>query len=169
MRRLSMLGLIWLIGCGSADAPNAARKTDRGCARSRAEVQRQVGTIADGSCLPRRLSGPALAIQDAAPAEVVEAIDKNDPKATGSKLRDLGYTLTWLLIRDNPNRSARKPKVGDPLPAASARATLVSEIASPPPGTIVLSVLNNPGERRIPPAPAKLVIEVAKPGTAGHS
>ncbi len=133
---------------------------------ARGEPDDRIESCVEGADAPGYTFDPADNVKGS--SEVRDAIRADDPSATGRALRELGYKVTWLHVRDNPNASAEVPQEGDPLPGASEGATLVTEVESPPAGTIVLTVMNNNGFGRIPPPPAMLMVEVAKPGTAGH-
>ena len=146
MRMLSVVvgvaGVLLVAGCGS-DEPN-------GSAPSSAKA--------------------AAAATPATMSDVRDRVGSDDPDATARYLSGLGYEIVWFEVQDNPNAPSDKPEVGDPLPPPSERATLVKRVASPPPGTIVISVMNKYGGGRLPEPPATLHLEVAAPGAvAGHS
>lgn len=72
-----------------------------------------------------------LTLPEARP-EVARAVDRRDPVATGRRLAELGYAVRWRLVIDNPAH-ARDP---------SAPVTGWKDVAAPPDGTVVLSVLD---------------------------
>lgn len=100
------------------------------------------------------------------PETLAAVIVRDDPDATGRGLRGLGYRVIYHYVRANPQATAPPTEVGDPLPAPSERATLVTRVARPPKGTVVLSVLNSSGGRRIKDPPSSILVEVARPEDA---
>jgi hypothetical protein len=84
-----------------------------------------------------------LSLYEALP-QVADAVDVNDPAATGRRLAELGFTIHWELVVDDP---------ADP-PTAS------SSVSRPPEGTKILSVLNAQGENSATPDTRTLLIEI---------
>lgn len=83
------------------------------------------------------------------------AIDRSDPVATGDALRDLGFQIRWVLLHvavedgqfDNTSQ----------------------DVDSPPPGTVIVSVLGPNGEwTDVDPATDTLMVELATPEEASQ-
>ncbi len=106
-----------------------------------------VVTVGTGSAEQRGTSA-GLTLYETFP-ELCDAIDVDDPRATGRGLRRLGFRVRWVLV-DHAGGDVRVP----------------------PPGTAVLSVLGPGGELTDVPRDAReLMVEVAPRGSAilrGH-
>ncbi len=83
---------------------------------------------------------------------VEAAVSRTDPRATLNRLREMGFAVTVKLVIDNPNRS-RGAKTG------------VKDVALPPEGTVVLSILNADGSNTATPKTRSLIMEVAPRGS----
>jgi hypothetical protein len=75
-------------------------------------------------------------------------VRRDGPKATLTRLRELGFKVGIKLVFDNPDRGA-------------ASATGVKDVTIPPEGTIVLLILNARGQNIATPQTRKLIMEVA--------
>lgn len=84
--------------------------------------------------------------------QVGAAIDRSDPAATGRALAREGFRVHWVLITDNPDRGADTP-------------TRSRNVAAPPAGTEILSVLNAQGGNEADANTRELMVEVAPLGS----
>ena len=84
--------------------------------------------------------------------QVGAAIDRSDPVATGRALAREGFRVHWVLITDNPDRGADTP-------------TRSRNVAAPPAGTEILSVLNAQGGNEADANTRDLTVEVAPLGS----
>ena len=128
------------VSTGAADELAAGRiHLDAG---DRVEVEVGRGDPAIGS--------EGLTLYELFPA-IPEAVDREDPAATGQALEQLGFAVHWVLIE--------APGEGH-------------DVETPPPGTVVISVAGPNGEwDSIDPKIDTLMVEVAAPATAaalGH-
>lgn len=83
--------------------------------------------------------------------QVESAVRRDDPVGTLERLRGLGFRVAIKLVIDNPDRGA-------------VAATGVKDVASPPKGTVVLSILNARGGSAATPQTRSLIMEVAPVG-----
>jgi hypothetical protein len=90
-----------------------------------------------------------LTVEEALP-QVAASVDRDDPAATARALERRGFDVRWQLIVDNPT--------GD---EDGAPPTLGRDVAAPPPGTKILSVLGPDGDDKATPGTRRLLIEVA--------
>ena len=87
------------------------------------------------------------------PPQVGAAIDRSDPVATGRALAREGFRVHWILVTDNPERGAIPP-------------TRSRDVAAPPAGTEILSVLNAKGGNEADTNTRDLMVEIAPLGSA---
>ena len=96
------------------------------------------------------LSGPN-SVEESLP-EVAAAVDRDNPTATGLALERLGFRLHWVLITDNLDPDGDRP-------------THSRNVSAPPPGTEILSVLNEQGGNEATKDTRELMIEIAPIGS----
>lgn len=80
--------------------------------------------------------------------QVERAVKRADPAGTGRRLEALGFSITWRLVIDNPDRGA---------PARTG----VKTVSEPPAGTVILSVLNRDGSNSATKDTRALLVEIA--------
>ena len=95
-------------------------------------------------------SGPPP-VEESLP-RVAAAIDRSDPAATGRALAREGFRVHWVLITDAPDTNAVPP-------------TRSRDVAVPPAGSEILSVLNAKGGNEVDASTRVLMIEVAPLGS----
>jgi len=88
-------------------------------------------------------------IEEALP-QAAAVIEPDDPVATGRALRRLGIDVRWSLVEDNPG---------------GASPTKDRNVAVPPRGTEVLSVLRADGSSTVTEDTRALLIEIAPAGS----
>ena len=89
------------------------------------------------------------------PVEFERAIRTDDPRVLEARLRRLGHEVEWRLIVFHPDRAARdEPR------------TSSESVDEPPPGTCVISVLDEDGSRIFGQPPKTIQVEIASPQSA---
>ena len=117
--------------------------------------RRSLAVVAGGSLVALAIT-PALAsivggfnfhssIEKTQP-QVAAMIDFDDPAATDRALDRAGFDIQWSLVEDNPGGESP---------------TTAREVAAPPPGTEIISVLGSDGSSVVTDDTEALLIEVA--------
>jgi hypothetical protein len=137
-----------------------------------------VGAMVLGAILPaagcgrdrdRRPARPAARTPTTAvvvPNQLGDLSDSDDPATTARALERRGYKVRWVLIEHNPDYRRRRLRPGDRF-RPQDQPTVATPVAAPPPGTRVLSVLNEHGGAAPIPGSRSVTIEVTPRGSKG--
>jgi len=93
-----------------------------------------------------RVQTEGLSLYEVLP-QVERVVRRDDPGGTLERLQKLGFSVAVKFVIDNPDRGGS--------------GTGVKDVALPPEGTVVLSILNADGENAATPQTRSLIMEVA--------